>query len=157
MKLAKLALVFMALVVISVASTALGDEFPAHSFFDVFVEIQVGGGPFIGQWQEQQIPPSGNPMVEITNGTGMTETLSGAGFFISPTMIPLDDLNLNDIPPGSNGYPSLIPLPEYNGSMIQPGHSEAIGLPDEASTFALFFLAAIGLLACQRRLQPKYR
>ena len=149
--------IFMALVLLGASNaSATPNDFPAQSFFDVFVDIQVGNGPVVGQWEEVQVPPSGPPIVEITDNTGSSETLSNVGFFLSPTLIPLEDLNNFDIPPGSNGYPGTNPLPQYDGTRIGPGHSESISLPDESPTFALLSLAAIGLLVFQRRLQSKY-
>jgi hypothetical protein len=47
----------------------------------------------------EQSPWSTPPILTPTNYSGAPETISNAGFTLSPTLIPLDNLNFNDYPP----------------------------------------------------------
>ena len=135
-------------------STASAD--PTYtSFFDVFVDISLNGTT-TGDWLQVPIPPGDNyPILNLMNNSGSPVTLSDAGFFISPTMIPLDDLNSTYEPPtGSPGSP-YTPLPQYDGTSINSKGSVPIDLPDSSPTLSLFAMAAAGLLVWQRRSQPK--
>ena len=96
---------------VSAAVTASGAG--ADPFAIVFVELTINNS-VTDEWTEVQFTGS-NPSVTLTDNTSLSETLSDAGFFISPTMIPLDQLNVTDEPPtGMPGSP-FTPLPSLDG------------------------------------------
>ena len=84
-------------------------------------------GQQAGEWHE--LPCGCNrpaPNVIISNNSNAPITLSNVGYQLSPTLIPLDDLNFgNDPPPGQPGS-NFTPLPQYNGTTLQPGGSTTI-------------------------------
>jgi len=111
---------------------------PALSFFDVFVEVSVPTSPpnatYIGN-------------IQITNDTDQPQSISSWSFYISPTEIPLAQLDFNDLPASSfTGVPPIIdnPPPVPGGQT----ESETITTP-EPSTIAM--LMAGSLLLLRRR------
>jgi hypothetical protein len=121
-----------------------------NSFFDVFADITPQGGSPVGAWFEVPYTPGTTPSLYIQNFAGTQETLSNVGFLLSPTEIPLDNLNFDSYPESS-----YTPLPQYDGSSISPQSSEDISAPDQSSTMTLFSLAGAGILVCRRALQSK--
>ena len=106
-------------------------DFPANSFFDVFVELSIPPGP-LGQLQ-----------IGLNNSTGTAQNVSDSGYFLSPTLIPLDQLNENNYPDSS-----FTPIPGLTESLGSPGtDSAAVSLP-EPSTIGLI---ALGGLLLPRR------
>jgi hypothetical protein len=106
-------------------------DFPASSFFDVFVEISIPPGP-LGSFQTQIINPSGT-----------TQQIGDAGFFLSPTEIPLDQLNETNYPDSS--FTPIPSLDEFLGN----GQTDSANviLPEPA---ALTLLACFGGLGLRR-------
>ncbi len=128
---------------------------PSYSYFDVFVDITPQGGSSTMSWFEVPYVVGTTPTLSIPDTYNVPVTLSDVGYLLSPTQIPLDQLNFSDQPPtGSPGSP-FTALPQYDGSSITPGNSENISAPDQSSTLTLFSLVGVGLLASWRTLQPK--
>ena len=71
------------------------------------------------------------PQFVPQNYTGSPETLSNVGFLLSPTLIPLDQLNSNDLPPSS-----FTPVPSYNPN-IGASSDEIINLPEPSGVVLL--------------------
>ena len=124
---------------------------PFYSFFDVFVDINS-----TGSWFEVPVTPNGDTVqFQLQNYTGVSETLSDAGYFLSPTLIPLDDLNQTLLPPtGSPGSP-FIPLPGLDTSSLPADTSEQgdVRTPDAGATGAMLGSVIVLLGLCRRRFQ----
>jgi hypothetical protein len=84
-------------------------------------------------WLIPYDPSDGLPEVSILNELSEPITLSNVGFQLSPTEIPLDDLNFNND----------TPLPSLNGTLGAGANSTTIDLPEPSS----FMLTALGMLA----------
>jgi hypothetical protein len=86
----------------------------------VILFVQAGGPTGTGEWFE--FPLVGNPgqmgHVTVSNNTTAPFQLSNAGFMLSPTQIPLDDLNFNDIPPPGSPGSTFTPLPSLDGQNV---------------------------------------
>ena len=100
----------------------------ALHYLTIFIAATTPGGPSVGQWIEIPYHPS-VPQVTLTAGQTPVD-LSNAGYFLSPTQIPLDDLNTNNYPAPGSPFSSL---PEYQGSMINGGGNLTITLPEPGS------------------------
>ncbi len=118
-------------------------------------QAALAGGSPAGEWFELPYT-AGSPVPQITLTAGdQGITLSNVGYFLSPTQIPLDNLNLNDYPaPGSQNSP-FTSLPEYQGSMILGGGDKAITLPEPGSLVlvvlgGLIVAATGGYRRCRR-------
>jgi hypothetical protein len=94
---------------------SLGPGYPACtvpvgdcSYLNVYLEF-VGGDPQTdGEWVEFLTNPTFAPPLSLTltNYTGLAESVTNAGYFLSPTEIPLDQLNaIGEPPPGQPGSP----------------------------------------------------
>ena len=92
----------------------------------------------------------------ISNDTDSSETLSNVGFFISPTQIPLDDLNFNGTPPtGMSGSP-FMPVPSLDGKSLGAGQSTNFSTPEPSGLISM----GTGLLivvGCLRRAASRRR
>lgn len=96
------------------------------------------GAESSGDWFE--LPYQGSYTFKFI-GSGGPVTLSDAGYFISPTEIPLDNLNLTDEPPtGSPGSP-FAPQPFLDGPIP--------GIPEPA-TWVMLLLGVFGVGAASR-------
>jgi hypothetical protein len=114
-------------------------DFPASSFFDIFCEVSV--------------PPStqfGAIKVQLTNDSAQTQTISNAGYFISPTEIPLDNLNPTNYPPSDFNPITGLDTSSQGASQVD---SATVTLPEPAS--ALTIAAAAFFLTRRRRGIPK--
>ncbi len=102
-------------------------------------------------FEEFDVPAASEYAVTINNGAGDdTGNLSDAGYFLSDTLIPLDQLNYgSNPPPGDFGSP-FIPLPGLDGTTLPGG--DGIGfdasVPEPAS---LTILGAGALVLIRRR------
>lgn len=74
-------------------------------------------------------------------GSGGPVTLSDAGYFISPTEIPLSDLNLSDEPPTNSPFSPFTPQPGLDGPI--PGIPEPV-------TWVMLLLGVFGVGAASR-------
>jgi len=103
-----------------------------------------------------QITPAGK-LKNIHNFTGSNETLSNVGFQLSPTLIPLDNLNFGaDPPPGAPGS-TYMPLPSFDGTSLSPGDgngspggSFTANLP-EPTSILLLATGLVGAAGCLRK------
>jgi hypothetical protein len=107
------------------------------------------GGPLPGSkiWYEQPVTSGQTAQIELANNDITNETLAvlDAGYLISPTQIPLDDLNLNNYPPTSFTTAIL-------GADINPGGdvlSGTISVPEPAAALVLA-PGILGLWVCRR-------
>jgi hypothetical protein len=125
----------------STSSPALSIKGPATSgthfkYVNFYVNV-TAGGQTTGQWFEVPFNTGTSPKITLTNGSTDNLTLSNSGYFISPTLIPLDNLNFNsDPPPGMSGshYQSL---PSLDGQSVGPGGSINNPLPEPSSVISL--------------------
>jgi hypothetical protein len=90
---------------------AAPQDFPARSFFDIFVEIDL---------------PAPAPKVKVQNNSQGTDNIPDAGFRYFPSFIPLEQLNMSNMPPGSfNSVPSLdgayAPMQSQTTTLGDPG------------------------------------
>ena len=109
-------------------------------------------------WFEEQFAPGTNPSINITNTNSNTETLLDAGYFISESYIPLDQLNFGYQPPPDISGSPFTPLPSMDGQTLPGGGGNinfTIPLPIP-SPLALAGIGAIGLLAA-RQLRKRRR
>lgn len=116
----------------------------------VFFANVTTGGATNGQWFEVPYSLGTSPQMTLTNYTGSSETLSGAGYFLSDSYIPLDNLNFGlEPPPGSQNSP-FTPLPRYDGKTLTGGDGQGgaggtittQSLPEPSSVISM----AIGLV-----------
>jgi hypothetical protein len=112
-----------------------------------FLEGTVNGNK-TGQWFEFPISSGTSPSFILTNPNSGTMTFDNAGYFLSPTEIPLENLNWpGEPPPGVAGSPfAMLPVPQP----LAAGASEPVTTPEPA---AIAFMAAAGvlILAIRRR------
>jgi len=106
--------------------------------------------------EEFDVPAAPEYEVTIDNGAGDDSgLLSDAGFFISESYIPLDQLNFGFEPPPFSAGSHFIPLPGLDGQTLQGG--DGIGfdvtVPEPTS---LPLLGAAGALALIRRRRKSY-
>ncbi len=106
------------------------------------------GANVVTQYQEQQY--TGNPpSITFTNNTSVSEILSSAEYYISPTEIPLSDLNATDYPPSDSVF---TPLPSSYDTTLSAGGSETFVTPTpEPATFGIAALGIVGLAGLARR------
>jgi hypothetical protein len=108
-----------------------------------------------GVWEYTQNPITGELnqiQIGIENDTSSSDTILNAGYFISPTQIPLDDLNLAMLPPPGSAGSQFIPLPSLDGTTLPPGTMVGVTVPEPASALALGQgLLGLAALAWYRR------
>ncbi len=128
----------LAVPTVGVGMSSTGDTGPI-SYLIEYVTAS-SGGESGGNYFE--LPYQGSYTFRFI-GSGGPVTLSDAGYFISPTEIPLDNLNLSDEPPpGSPGSP-FTPQPIWDRPI--PG-----GVPEPA-TWVMLLLGVFGVGASSRR------
>jgi hypothetical protein len=107
------------------------------------------GGNTVGEWFEVPYVGSSPPPVRFAETGSSNVTLSNVGFQLSPTLIPLENLNFGDYPPpgapGASGN-QFTPLPSLDGINVSPGSTT----PEPSSSVSLG-AALFGLLALSRR------
>jgi hypothetical protein len=113
----------------------------------VYDEVSPSGNPEIyDEYNEWLVPyePLGEIEAQFNEEAGPNVTLSDVGFLLSPTYIPLDDLNFNDYPPSS-----FTPIPSLDGSDNEGSTVTAdVVLPEPAS---IGILGACSALLMRRR------
>lgn len=106
-------------------------DFPAMSFFDIFTEIQIPNGSL------------GSMTIGVDNESGQSQSISDAGFMLSPTYIPLDDLNPTNYPDSM-----FTPIPSLSESDPNTQTDSAnVTLPEPATVG----LMALSMLYLGRR------
>lgn len=131
----------------------------------VFFANVTAGSATNGQWFEVPFTPDTSPQIILTNYTNTSETLSGAGYYISDSYIPLDNLNFGSLPPpGTNGSP-FTPTPQYDGKTLTGGDGlggaggtiTTQGLPEPSSiiSMATGLVIAGGIAARRARARRK--
>ncbi len=95
------------------------------------------GGVATGEWAEFQVPTNAQGTPWFENDSTVPVTLSNVGYQLSPTLIPLDQLN--NISEPASSFTPLGGIPD--GTTLQPGQA----VP-EPSTLALLGAGGIGLL-----------
>jgi hypothetical protein len=108
-------------------------DFPATSFFDVFVEVSI-----------PTTTPLGGVKIQLTNDSTQTQTISNAGYFFTPTEIPLDNLNPTNDPPSDFTTIPGLDTTTQGASQVD----SATVLPEPASALTL---AAAALFLIRRR------
>ena len=104
--------------------------------FVTFFATVTSGSQSTGQWFEVPYTTGTSPQLTLTNYTSSNETLSNVGYMLSPTLIPLDNLNYGTLPPpGTPGSP-FSSLPGYDGSMLTGGDGKG-GAGGTITTYAL--------------------
>ncbi len=127
-------------------SPAQLDAGPFH--YAIVYAVVSNGSTSAGEWFE--VPYTGAvPHIQLTAGNEPL-TLTNPGFFLSPTEIPLDNLNFDNLPPPGNGGSMFTPLPSYDGSSIAADGGTTLQLP-EPNSLVLAALAALCTLFGYRR------
>ncbi len=103
-------------------------------------------------YEEFDVPAGDDYEITIQNDLGSPDDpglLSSAGFFLSPTQIPLDQLNESLYPLAGSPDSQFIPLPSLDGQSLAPGNevSADANVPEPAS----LTLLGAGALALIRR------
>ncbi len=124
---------------------------PTVAWEIVFADV-TRGGTTIGQWFEMPYTTDHSPIFSFTNNTAAPELLSNVGFFLSPTEIPLDDLNFGtDSPPDIPGSP-FTGLAQLDGLDLSSGGSVTVSPVPEPSTLPILGVAVVAILwSCRRR------
>jgi hypothetical protein len=160
--------------VVSMAGVAAAEPFDPMASFDFtigpsatpFAAAQGSGGPFyliVGLqatdtsngntntfFEEFSVPKAPAYAVTIGDGTGDDSgLLSRAGYFLSPTQIPLDDLNFNDYPPAGTSGSMFTPVPGLDGKTVSAGNGISFNAPVPEPGF-LSALGAAGALVLGR-------
>ena len=145
----------------SVGAPGLGINFksnaaPTSSNVKYLIEYVTvtSGGQSTGTWFE--LPYSGGYKANFTGSTGSTVDLSNAKFFLSPTEIPLDNLNSNDYPPSGSQFKPIPGIPD--GTSLAPGASLLGASTPEPATWAMMLLGLAGvgaMLRYRRRQEPR--
>jgi hypothetical protein len=105
--------------------------------YALFFADATSNGQTVGQWFETPYTTTQAPKFSPQVFTQGNVTLSNVGFQLSPTLIPLDNLNFaNDPPPGTSGSP-FTSLPSLNGTTLT-------SMPEPSS--ALLAVGLTGLL-----------
>ncbi len=116
-------------------------------------------GTTIGQWFEAPIDGSIAATVTVTDYTANSETLSDAGYYISESYIPLDQLNYSSNPPPDISGSPFIPLPGLDGHTLAGGDGKggaggtitAANLPEPSTVISMATgLAIVGAAAVRR-------
>jgi hypothetical protein len=117
--------------------------------YDIFFTQVTSGGNTTGGWYE--VPYTGSlPQIQFSNPTATSETLSDVGYQLSPTLIPLDNLNFGtDPPPGFPGS-TFTPTPQFDGTSISAGGSLTI-TPEPSMLLPLVGCIALLGYAARRR------
>jgi hypothetical protein len=120
----------------------------------------------VGQWSELPEPTTigllsnivdggsttASPLdITLTNNGSTPMTFNNYGYFISPTFIPLDNLNFTgEPPPGQPNSPfTVLPTPPS----LSAGGSEVVAATPEPSELGLLVLGGLALLARRRWLR----
>jgi hypothetical protein len=123
----------------TVAANAVGIK------YQIFFANVTQGSQTVGEWFEIPYTGASPPTITPTVYTGGNVTLSNAGFQLSNTMIPLDNLNFGDYPPlpGGSGWTAT---PQIDGPLSSSPSPEP-------ATWALMILGigAVGGVARARR------
>jgi hypothetical protein len=119
----------------SVSVTVTATLPAADPYAIVFVDA-TSNGSTVGQWFE--LPFTGtSPQATLTNSTSVSETLSNVGYYISPTLIPLDNLNFNDYPPPGTAGSPFTPLPSVDGTTLGSGGIVTFSLPEPSGMISM--------------------
>jgi hypothetical protein len=125
-------------------------------YITLFAQV-TSNGQNVDQWFEVPYAAGTSPKLTLTNYTGSSETLSNVGFQLSPTLIPLDNLNYNDYPPPGSPNSPFTPLPSADGQSLSGGDgmggaggSFTASLP-EPSSLLLLATGIFGTIGCFRR------
>jgi hypothetical protein len=105
-------------------------------FVAIFAEAQFAGVT-VGTWFEFPLLAGASPTISISNNSSSPLTLSDVGFLISPTEIPLDQLNFQDFPPPDQPGSPFTPLRAFDGRSLSPGDSVSAALPEPLSVVSL--------------------
>ncbi len=105
--------------------------------FLIFYADVTSGGVTTGGWFELPYEAGSIPTATFLNGTGDAFTLSNVGFFTSPDLIPLPDLNFGSTPPPGFPGSSFTSLPTLEGRTLAAGQELTIAVPEPASWLAL--------------------
>jgi hypothetical protein len=93
-------------------------------------------------YSELPYNPFSLPAVDFTNSAGDSLSLHNASYFLSPTEIPLDNLNLGGLPSNFTPIPGI-----PDGTTIESGGSTPLEVLPEPSTCGLIALAG-AFLTC---------
>ena len=124
---------------------------PTSPFIISYIQDTAG----VGQWFELPEPTTGttaSPLdITLTNNDSTPLTFNNYGYFISPTLIPLDNLNFTgEPPPGQPNSPfTVLPTPPS----LSAGGSEVVAATPEPSELGLLVLGGLALLARRRWLR----
>ncbi len=111
-------------------------------------DVSSNGSPGTRYWFEEQFTNGSNPQLDLTYSNYGRGALSDVGYFISDSLIPLDQLNYPDEPPPGATNSPFTALPTLDGQSISGTGSLNFTLPlPIPSPLALAGVGAIGLLA----------
>ena len=131
---------------LALPSTGVSDNPTGGSdFLVLFAQESLQGGGAAGEWNEVPFNPA-NSEITISNNESSPITLSNVGYLISPTEIPLDQLNATDLLPSS-----FLSLPSLDGAVVPSGGSTTASVAPEPATLALWTLGGVGLVLLRRR------
>jgi hypothetical protein len=122
----------------------LADIPAGDDYATVFADITDTNGTFGEEWLIPYDPNGSTTEFSMIDDTLDSFTISNAGFQLSPTLIPLDDLNYQTLPP------DFAPLPSLNGDQLSNGQATGVVSLPEPGSFWLAGLAAAAFFFVRR-------
>jgi len=133
---------------LSVIAPPVQSTAPNVKYATIFADVTAGGNT-VGEWFE--IPyVNALPTIQLSNGTNSDFTLSNVGFLLSPTEIPLDNLNFGTEPPPGTSGSMFTPLPSLDG-LVDPSGGSLVVSPEPSSFITALSAGILGLLILSRR------
>ncbi|HEY6340511.1 MAG TPA: hypothetical protein VIY49_03390 [Bryobacteraceae bacterium] len=99
---------------------------PKVDFVTVFAEVTAAGNT-VGQWFEKPYTTNAAPLLCLSNNTAAAETLSNAGFLVTPIAV-LQSMNYGSQPPPGPGSP-FTNLPGLNALFLPSGGTYCFTAP----------------------------
>ncbi|HEV2448307.1 MAG TPA: PEP-CTERM sorting domain-containing protein, partial [Candidatus Sulfopaludibacter sp.] len=105
--------------------------------YEIIFATSTSGSDSSGAWYELPYTGATAPLPNFANYGYQPVTLSNVGYQLSPTLIPLDNLNFGDYPPPGQSNSGFTPLPQFDGSTFNGTPEPSMLLPMAAAAAVL--------------------